>query len=232
MAISLQEIALLIKFYQRAQHYTGGGIYGDSVIDHIDFADELRASLLLGRLKAAGFVEKRGSGEGNRSIFGITTDGEMFVDNMMDQQADIVDSAISLLSGEKISSPVPEIGEVAEETPAWSPLTIERQDPDFLKAEESLTEAATAIKSDNGYAATQPVEQAEVVTRLDAGLALMKRAPAITAEAIKTQIIWPLKKAASRFNGDTVVGAAIKLAWETFSKWAAKHGADFLDGLF
>lgn len=230
--MTASEVALLLKFYQRAQHFSGGGIYGDSIADHINFADELRTSILLGRLKAAGFVEKRGVGDNSRTVFGVTAEGEKFIESLMEGQSGLLDNAIKLLSGSAPQEDNPAPGEVEDGDAAWSPIPIDREEPEFLEAESTLANATATIKADNGYAATVPVERAEVVTRLEAALSLMKSAPAITANAIKTQVVWPLKKAAARFNGETVVGATIKLAWDTFSKWVAKHGGEFLDGLF
>ena len=232
--LKANEVALLFKFYQRAQQYDGGGIYGDSLLEHIGFVDDLRAAILLGRLRKEGFVTQRGIGANNRAVYSVTAEGEAYIEGLIEGDDRSLDAALELIGSpsEKDHSPPPEQGEVADDEPSWSPLPIELAASDTKQLLKAANDAISTLQSDNGYAATLPVERAEVLSRLKAGVELLKDAPAISYSAIQVYFIWPVQKIARKFTPETVTGVAVKLFWDTLSGWVKKRGGDILDGIF
>ncbi|WP_312219497.1 hypothetical protein [Brevundimonas sp.] len=228
------EIALLFKFYQRAQIYSGGGIYGDSLLEHIEFTDDVRAALLLGRLKKEGFVGHRGHGSANRSVYAVTDKGEAYIESLIETDDAALDAALNLIGSPSQSSPpqAPEQGEIADEEPSWSPLPIDLGTDDTKALIEEAEKTVTELLGDNGYAVSHPVERAEVVSRLQAGVGLIKNAPAITYSAIQVYFVWPLQKLANRFPMETAKGVLIKILWDGLTDWIKKRGGDLLDGIF
>lgn len=95
----------------------------------------------------------------------------------------------------------------------WEPIEINVTD-EISAAIENAEEALEAIRSDNGYAATKPVERAEVVFALEAGIRQLREHAAISRAYFDSFIWQPLSRAAHTF-GKGVVGIAIKAAQES-----------------
>jgi hypothetical protein len=92
----------------------------------------------------------------------------------------------------------------------WTPLEIDRADPAYLDAVESVEEAIESIRQDNGFAATHPAERDGILKVLQEGLVWLKeKVP--TQSVIKTMLISPLHWVSSIF-GKAVVGEAAKKA--------------------
>jgi len=226
-----KEIALLFRFYERSQHYQGGGFFADSISEQMPGANPASLTVMLGRLRSLDYVERKGTGSENRNIYAITAQGEIFLESLFEEDSKALADAIEFL-GSASKEQEPQAGEAAEVEPEWSPLVIERVEPEYIDALKALEDAAKSVESDNGYAATAPIERAEVVIRLRGAIELLKSAPALTASAIQVYIVWPMEKLASRFSPATVTGAALKFAWDTLSTWIKKRGGELLDGIF
>lgn len=92
----------------------------------------------------------------------------------------------------------------------WTPLEIDRTDTDYLEAVDSVEEAIEAIRQDNGFAATRPLEREGVLRVLQEGLVWLKeKIP--TQSILQTMLISPLRWVSSIF-GNAVVGEAAKKA--------------------
>lgn len=80
-----------------------------------------------------------------------------------------------------------------EKADTWEPLPIDRSQPEYKSAVESLDRAVESIESDNGYAANHPEERDHVVWSLRQGLtAIKEKCP--SASQIRSLILEPLQK--------------------------------------
>jgi hypothetical protein len=108
------------------------------------------------------------------------------------------------------------------EADEWTPLEIERSDPAYLDAVNSVEEAIEAIRQDNGFAATRPQEREGILQTLQEGLVWLKdKVP--TQSIIQTMLVAPLRWVWSHF-GNAFVGEA--------AKKAAQKLVDFLSGFY
>jgi hypothetical protein len=93
----------------------------------------------------------------------------------------------------------------------WTPLEIDRADPAYLDAVDSVEEAIEAIRQDNGFAATHPQERDGILRVLQEGLVWLKeKVP--TQSILQTMLISPLRWVSSIFGNDVVGEAAKKAA--------------------
>jgi hypothetical protein len=104
----------------------------------------------------------------------------------------------------------------------WTPLDIDRADPIYLDAVNSVEEAIEAIRQDNGFAATYPQEREGILRVLHEGLVWLKeKVP--TQSILQTMLISPLRWVSSIF-GNAVVGEV--------AKKAAQKVVDFLSTFY
>ena len=92
----------------------------------------------------------------------------------------------------------------------WAPLEIDRADPTYLDAVNSVEEAIEAIRQDNGFAATRPEEREGILGVLREGLVWLKEKTP-TQSILRTMLISPLRWVSSIF-GPAVVGETAKKA--------------------
>jgi hypothetical protein len=105
--------------------------------------------------------------------------------------------------------------DVASES--WQPLKIDRQAPEYRVALETTEKALDIIRSDNGYAATEPGERDEVVRSLEAGVqALKSESP--SRGRLHAILISPLKFVLEKFAG-AAIGEAAKQAFTALVHW-------------
>ncbi len=101
---------------------------------------------------------------------------------------------------------------------SWSPLPLDRPDPELDRVVETFDQLAEQVRADNGYAAEHSGERDDVVTRLKAAGEYLRQATTITRSGVETYVVWPLRTLVVRF-GPSAIGAATKLAWGLFSAW-------------
>lgn len=110
----------------------------------------------------------------------------------------------------------------------WTPLLIDREEPEFTAALQKVEEAVEEIRSDNGYAATFPDERDFVLERLSALVNRLRNASSISFAYVKRNGLDTLSRLVRRF-----VGAAKELAFaaarEAVKDWLRKRGITFLD---
>jgi hypothetical protein len=104
----------------------------------------------------------------------------------------------------------------------WSPLPIDREDPQYLEAVANVEAALDVIRGDNGFAATYPDQREGIIATLEDGLACLKdRCP--SRAQVFSLLISPLQWLATNFS-KAVIGEA--------AKKAAQSLVDFLHSLF
>lgn len=99
----------------------------------------------------------------------------------------------------------------------WSPLAIDRDDPEFVATLKAVEAALEAIRGDNGYAANEPNERAGIVATLEEGVQWLKeRAP--TKAQVQNLVIAPLRWIAVKF-AQSVTGQAANAAAQKLWQW-------------
>lgn len=123
-----------------------------------------------------------------------------------------------------------ESGEPTEQ--AWEPLELDREEPELKQVIAQIEEVKNLVERDNGYAASEPAERYEVLAGLRSAVDVLRNAPLATATALRVYIAWPLERLLSRFNAETFIGGAAKLAKDIFVAWLKKRGAEQIDDWF
>jgi hypothetical protein len=114
----------------------------------------------------------------------------------------------------------------------WAPLEIERPDQEAEKAATAIESLSEKIRSDNGYAATEPAEREEILRRLSDAADWLRKAEYLTASAVQVYVVWPFETLISRFPVKTAIGSATKVAGTIVMAWLKARGIKILDGLF
>jgi hypothetical protein len=114
----------------------------------------------------------------------------------------------------------------------WSPLKIERPDEKLDRTVQSLSELEASVRAENGYAATEPAERDEVLSRIQAGINYLNSASLVTATSVEVYLVWPFQKLLARFPVDTVIGAAATLSASVVREWLKGLGVKVLSSIF
>jgi len=104
----------------------------------------------------------------------------------------------------------------------WSPLKLERPDPELDELSDKLGELAELVRSDNGYAHDESGERDDIVARLKAAASYVRTASLFTSSAVAVYVTWPLERLIARF-GSAAIGAASKVALDLFTSWLKKR---------
>ena len=124
------------------------------------------------------------------------------------------------------------VNDPASGDPSWAPLAIDRPDEKLDEAIRALSEVEALVRADNGYAASEPAERDEVVSRLEAGISYLKNASLVTATSVEVYLVWPFQKLLSRFPVDTAVGTVATLAVSVVREWLKGIGVKVLSAIF
>ena len=92
----------------------------------------------------------------------------------------------------------------------WEPLPIERDSIDYQEAVAQLENVLEVVRSNNGYAETEPEEREQMVWSLETGLEALQE-PNSTLDSIKSLLLKPLNYLSKKF-ADASIGEAAKLA--------------------
>jgi hypothetical protein len=119
----------------------------------------------------------------------------------------------------------------APEADEWSPIPLDRDDPDQRVAVEALEQVAEDLRRDNGYAATNPEEKAYVQDKLLAVTKRLKDESQISWMYLSEFAFKPLGIIIKRFGG-AAIGIAAITAKEALTSWLKTRGLNFLDDMF
>ncbi|MEJ2121984.1 MAG: hypothetical protein P8Z76_15015, partial [Alphaproteobacteria bacterium] len=107
--------------------------------------------------------------------------------------------------------------ESATDDDEWEPIPLERSGVAFEQAIEEVETAVGVIEGDNGYAANEPEERAQVLWSLKSGLDALRNGLPDRSQVIDL-VVKPLKYLAKKF-GDAAIGATAKSAATAVIKW-------------
>lgn len=113
----------------------------------------------------------------------------------------------------------------------WEPLPLDRSDERLTTAIKAIDETIEAVRSDNGYSATQPQEKTYVLEGLSALSKTLKQAETVSLGYIKTYGLEPLSRLINRF-GPAAVGATAALARDSVYSWLKAAGIKGLELLW
>ena len=108
-----------------------------------------------------------------------------------------------------------------EDSDIWEPLKIDRnstQSQDVIQALEKIIED---IRSNNGYASTEPEERAHILSSLETGLTMIREYMP-SKQQIISFIIQPLRYLIQKFS-DTAIGETAKTAIRVVINWLSQN---------
>ena len=112
----------------------------------------------------------------------------------------------------------------------WEPIPLDRTDPDLVSVIDRLDSAIELVRSDNGYSANVPEEQAFVLDNLMSLSRRLTTAASISMPYLRSGLEG-MTKLTRRF-GDASLGIAAALAKEAIKDWVRKRGVTLLDWLW
>lgn len=163
---------------------------------------------------------------GDTYHFSLTTEGILLIEEaLQDKNSDIAyfdargDEALEDVAGINGIYKTPS-ERLAEDV--WEPLEIDRSDPKYLAAIESIDDALEKIIADNGYAAHRPAERETIIATLKEGLDWLKnRTP--TKAQVMSKLVDPLRYVATSFSR-AIIGEAAKQAAVMIMRWLTGLG--------
>jgi hypothetical protein len=105
----------------------------------------------------------------------------------------------------------------------WSPIPIDRDQPETKAVIAAVEDAAEKLRSDNGYAATKPAERQYVMDGLSMFLKRMKESGTVSIPYIRQYAIDPLTKAFKSL-GRSATGLVVEVARAEIKAWLLKQG--------
>ena len=105
----------------------------------------------------------------------------------------------------------------------WSPITVDRDQPETQALINAVEDAAEKLRADNGYAATKPAERDYVVDGLALFLKRIKESAVVSIPYVRQYAIAPLSKAAKSL-GRSATGVAVDVARTELKNWLLKLG--------
>jgi len=100
----------------------------------------------------------------------------------------------------------------------WAPIEIDKSAPEFQAVVSSLDEAVEKIRTDYGYAATQPEERDYVLGGLAALQTQLRGKETVTIPFLRQYAIDPIWRASKTF-GRSIVGIAIDVFKMRLKEW-------------
>lgn len=113
----------------------------------------------------------------------------------------------------------------------WSPIPLDRAEPELQSAISKVDNTIEQVRGDNGYAATHPEEHTHVLDGLRAASRRLKDGASISLHYLQTYALTPLALIVKR-NGKAATGMAAEAALMAFREWLKQKGFDILAGLF
>lgn len=110
----------------------------------------------------------------------------------------------------------------------WTPLPLDRDEPELEAVIVSLDETIEAVRGDNGYAEHMPEERSYVLDGLVAFSKKLKEATTISVPYLRRYAVEPISMLAKRFS-KTALEITIAAAKEAIKTWLTKHGLGWLD---
>jgi hypothetical protein len=110
----------------------------------------------------------------------------------------------------------------------WSPIPLDRDDPNLMRAIEVLDEMVAQAEADNGYAATYPEERRYVIDSLKTGAAALKNERTTSASYLRRFVFDPLGRLLLRF-GETALALSIQTLKEAFKEYLKQRGIMWFD---
>jgi len=227
---------VLLKFYHLAMHGGGSGFIPQSDFDQVRPFQV--STYLVGRacdeLRGRGHLDANNISQGGNStltrlgseitFWQISDAGIRYVEKLFDLNPGLEDATLTddegTIAGILTNAKLVEPASVAamNDGDSWEPLIIERQEPAYAEALAKTETAVKAVRSDNGYAATQPGERNEVVKTLETGVEALKNEQPSKGR-LRALLGRPLRYLADKFAGGAI-GESAKQALEALIKWA------------
>lgn len=110
----------------------------------------------------------------------------------------------------------------------WEPIPLNREDPELIKAQETLEETIEGLRTDNGYAASLPEEKDFVISDLTDAAKKLRTDSTISRGFVEHKILRPLGRIIVRF-GKASLGVLAEATKQAFLEWLRKKGITFLD---
>jgi hypothetical protein len=113
----------------------------------------------------------------------------------------------------------------------WEPIPLDRADNKQEAAIKALDKIIEDLRSDNGYASSNPEEKAFVQEGLSATSKRLKEDTQTSWMYIREFALKPIQILIKRF-GVAAIGLAASAAKEALLVWLKSKGVNFLDGIF